>query len=240
MQEPRAAESSPLPNGAGLAAVDPGGPAAAGDFTLSPGDLNAETTRRVTRPAKVLPTSGVQKLLAGADRRARPGCSDDAFGTAPDPEVKCCLQSDDAASREWIPRGITGVSDAKDNELWGDAANTRLFASYDGWDPGREADPATGGCTGAELTANDACNQKGVRITFVQSRTTPATGSPEVTYRHVLLGWTYANPAGHISFDGLHASEYPLQKSAHTSPAPRIPVHSDARAMRRVVRGAGR
>lgn len=216
-QEPRSAQSSPSPNGAGLAAIVPGGAAPAGDFTLSPGDMNAETTKRVTRLGGVLPTSGVQDLLAGANRTARPWCSDDAFGTAPDPDIKYCLQNDDATSKEWIPQGFTGVSDAKDNETWGEAKNIQLFASYDGWDPGREddPDPATGDCTSAEVEADDACNQKGVRITFVQNRINPATGSPEVKYRHVLLGWTYVNSSDHISFDGLHASEYPIQKGVH-------------------------
>ncbi|MGW1508588.1 hypothetical protein [Streptomyces sp. NPDC002394] len=214
-QEPLAAEATP--SSLAAAAWTPGGAAAPGDFTLSPGALNAETTSRVARLDAVLPKSGVQNLLAGANRTVTPWCSRDPFGTAADPDVKYCLQNDDSTSREWIPQGFSGVSDAQDDELWGTAGNVQLFASYDGWDPGRETDPdpATGDCTAAELEANDACNQKGVRITFVQSRTNPATGSPEVKYRHVLLGWTYVNSAGHISFDGLHASEYPIQKGVH-------------------------
>ncbi|MFC9392471.1 hypothetical protein ACFTWS_04815 [Streptomyces sp. NPDC057027] len=197
--------------------TSPGGTADAGDFTMSPGALNSETTTRVARLDSVLPKSGVQNLLAGANRTVTPWCSRDPFGTAPDPDMKYCLQSDDSTSPEWIPQGFTGVSDAQDDELWGTAGNIQLFASYDGSDPGRETDPdpATGDCTEAELAADDACNQKGVRITFVQSRTNPATGSPEIKYRHVLLGWTYVNSADHVSFDGLHASEYPIQKGVH-------------------------
>ncbi|MGW2585802.1 hypothetical protein ACWCYZ_31535 [Streptomyces virginiae] len=217
IQQPRTAEGTPAPLGAD-AWAGPGGAASPADFTLQPGEMNAETTRRVTRLASVLPDSGgVQKLLVGANRTVDPWCSRDPFGTAPDPDIKYCLQKDDSISQEWVPQGITGVSDAKDNELWGAAGNIQLFASYDGWDPGREndPDPSAGDCTAAELEADDACNQKGVRITFVQSRTNPATGSPEIKYRHVLLGWTYVNSADHVSFDGLHAGEYPIQKGVH-------------------------
>ncbi|KOG23922.1 MULTISPECIES: hypothetical protein [Streptomyces] len=216
VQEPLATEAASSPFAA-TAWTSPGGAASPGDFTMSPGALNSETTTRVTRLDSVLPKSGVQNLLAGANRTVDPWCSRDPFGTAADPDIKYCLQSDDSTSREWVPQGFTGVSDAKDNELWGEAGNIQLFASYDGWDPGRETDPnpATGDCTAAELAADDACNQKGVRITFVQSRANPATGSPEIKYRHVLLGWTYVNSADHVSFDGLHAAEYPIQKGVH-------------------------
>ncbi|MGW8884217.1 hypothetical protein [Streptomyces sp. NPDC055749] len=60
-----------------------------------------------------------------------------------------------------------------------------------------------------------------MRITFVQSRTNPATGSPEVKYRHVLLGWSYINSADHISFDGVHstATARPATRWARTGPA---------------------
>ncbi|WP_405442971.1 hypothetical protein OG373_36455 [Streptomyces avidinii] len=216
IQEPRATEGALSALGTRAAAV-PGGAASPGDFTLSPGEMNAETAERVSRLASVLPESGVQDLLAAANRPIEPGCSRDPFAAAPDPAVKYCLKDDDSVSREWIPQGFTGVSDAKVNELWGAAGKIQLFASYDGWDPGRESDPnpAAGDCTAAELEDNDACNQKGVRITFVQSRNNPATGSPEIKYRHVLLGWTYVNSADHVSFDGLHAGEYPIQKGVH-------------------------
>ncbi|MFD3536900.1 hypothetical protein [Streptomyces sp. NPDC058664] len=216
-QEPRATEGTASPFTAS-AWTAPGGAASPGDFTMAPGALNAETTTRVTRLASVLPGSGgVQKLLAEANRTVEPWCSRDPFGTAPNPDIKYCLQNDDSASREWIPQGITGVSDAQADEAWGEARNIQLFASYDGWDPGRETDPdpATGDCTAAELEANDACNQKGVRLTFVQKRTNPVTGGEEVKYRHVLLGWTYVNSADHVSFDGLHSAEYPIQKGVH-------------------------
>lgn len=215
-QEPRATEGIPSPLGS-RAWTAPGGAATPGDFTLSPGAMNADTTTRVTRLDSVLPKSGVQNLLTAANRTAVSSCVRDPFGTAPDPDIRYCLQNDDSISREWVPQGFTGVSDAQDDELWGSAGNIQLYASYDGWDPGRENDPnpATGDCTAAELEANDACNQKGVRITFLQNRVNPVTGVPEIKYRHVLLGWTYENSADHISFDGLHASEYPIQKGVH-------------------------
>ncbi|WP_326593354.1 hypothetical protein [Streptomyces sp. NBC_01294] len=126
-QEPRATAGTPSPHGT-RAWTAPGGAASPGDFTLSPGELNAETTKRVARLDSVLPKSGVQNLLAGANRTVQPWCSRDSFGTAPDPDVKYCLQNDDSVSQEWVPQGFTGVSDAKDNELWGDAGNIQLFA----------------------------------------------------------------------------------------------------------------
>lgn len=216
-QDPRTPQS-PAPAASLRGWSGPGGPAEAGDFTLSAGDLNAETARRVARLDTVLPEQGVQKLLAAADRTATPWCPRDPFGpTALPPDLKYCLQDDDSESLEWIPQAMTGVSDARENERWGSAGDIQLFASYDASDPGRDDDPvpAAGDCTAAELEASDACNQKGVRLTFVQSDTDSATGRPEVAYRHVLLAWAYENEAGHITFDGLHAGEYPLQKGVH-------------------------
>ncbi|MGW1882654.1 hypothetical protein [Streptomyces sp. NPDC001970] len=96
------------------------------------------------------------------------------------------------------------------------AAPVVLFGSYDGYDPNQDNDAdGIGDCTEAELKTEDACNQKGVRITFTQSRVNPATGSPEVKYRHVLPAWTYENTADHVSYDAVHADEDPKQNGVH-------------------------
>lgn len=60
------------------------------------------------------------------------------------------------------------------------------------------------GCTAAE---SDACNEKGIRVTFLD----PATDK----YRHVLLAWPYVNNPGNTSFDAVHASENPQQNGIH-------------------------
>ncbi|MFI1939672.1 hypothetical protein ACH44C_21260 [Streptomyces purpureus] len=216
IQEPRA-QDAPAPTVGAQAWSGPGGPASSAGFTLAAGAMNAETSRRVARLDAVLPKQGVQNLLAAANRDMAPWCAErDPFGSAPDPEIKYCLQNDDSISREWIPQAITGVSDAMDNEKWGEAENILLFGSYDGWDPGRDSnDNGVGDCNEEELAKEDACNQKGVRVTFSQSRINPATSRPEIKYRHVLLAWAYENSADHISYDAVHAKESTLQKGVH-------------------------
>ncbi|MEU3461926.1 hypothetical protein ABZ721_18545 [Streptomyces sp. NPDC006733] len=204
-QDPQAAVSDAAPRVAG-AAVSPGGKADPLDFTLQAGEMNGATADRVALLDGVLPTSGVSKLLAEANRTINTtSCTRDPFGTAPAPALKWCLDKDDSNSREWIPQAMTGVSDAAADERYGvgNDANIQLYASYDNWDPGRDSNGNdVGDCNPDELEANDACNQKGVRISFVQRR---ADGT--VKYRHVLLGWAYLNNADHISFDGVHSDE---------------------------------
>ncbi|MFD5690035.1 hypothetical protein [Streptomyces rubiginosohelvolus] len=207
IQDPPVTKAEAPPAGV-QAWAGPGGAADPDEFTLAPGAMNATTTSRVKRLDAVLPKQGVQNLLVAANRTISPWCSRDPFNTAPDPDLKYCLQDDDSTSHEWIPQAMTGVSDARDNELYGAAGNIQLFASYDNNDPGRDNNQDKyGDCTEAEAKKRDSCNQKGIRITFVQSRTNPATGSPEVKYRHVLLGWTFINSANHVSFDGVHSAE---------------------------------
>ncbi|MCX4534865.1 hypothetical protein OHA79_19330 [Streptomyces sp. NBC_00841] len=189
--------------------TEPGGAASSGDFTLTAG---SNLTSRVERLDAILPKQGVQNLLLAANRTARVNCADrDPFLTSEDPAIKYCLMDDDSTSQEWIPQAVTGVSDAKDNELWGTASDITMFGSYDNWNPGRDSnDNSIGDCNEAELKAHDSCNEKGVRVTFVQRR---ADGT--VKYRHVLLGWLYENSADHISYDALHADEKPLQAGIH-------------------------
>lgn len=140
--------------------------------------------------------SGVQNLLDQANRTATFGsaCTTDPFGSMPAPANRYCWDSDDTNSREWVPQGVTSVSDAQDDELWGDHT-ALVVASYDNYNPGT-VDGVR--CVGS---SNDACNEKGARITFFN----PATHR----YRHVLLAWPYVNNFGHVSFDALHARDNP-------------------------------
>ncbi|MEU8529348.1 hypothetical protein AB0C77_27740 [Streptomyces sp. NPDC048629] len=207
-QDPRATVGDGVPDAPRLMApaADPGGAADPSGFTLQAGAMNGTTADRVARLDGVLPKSGVSKLLSEANRDINTSsCARDPFGSAPPPALKWCLEIDDSTSREWIPQAMTGVSDAADSEQYGvgNDTNIQLYASYDNWDPGRDSnDNEVGDCNPDELEANDACNQKGVRISFVQRR---ADGT--VKYRHVLLGWAYVNNSQHISFDGVHSAE---------------------------------
>ncbi|MFC5151800.1 hypothetical protein [Streptomyces amakusaensis] len=220
-QDPRATEAPAPPTLGPQAWTGPGGLADPADYTLAPGAQNAATAERVTRLDAVLPKQSLTNLLGNLNRTAEIGCTNrDPFGSAaPQPDVKYCLQNDDSVTKEWIPQSITGVSDAKDNEAWGSDAgrNIHLFSAYDDYDPGRNnsGDTQVGDCTPAELEADDACNQKGVRVTFSQKKVDPVTGVESVKYRHVLLAWTYVNSAGNISFDGLHSAESPMQNGIH-------------------------
>ncbi len=162
----------------------------ASDFNLAAGgDLSGLDSQLDA----ALPKQGVQNLLLQANRDLTTGssCAVNPFGgTALAPVQKYCWQSDDQNTTEWVPQAITGVDDAQDDEEWG-SARPVLTAWYDNSDPGR-----SDGCTASE---SDACNEKGVRVTFLD----PST----LKYRHVLLVWPYTNSAGHASFDALHAKE---------------------------------
>lgn len=156
-----------------------------GGFGLAATDLS----ERVADLSASLPTQGVQNLLSQADKSVSRGtaCATDPFGagdggTAPlAPAVKYCWSDDDALSKEWIPQGITGVSDAQADEYWG--TKRPVITSW--------YDDATA-CTPA---GTPACADKGVRLSFLD----PATGK----YRHVLLAYPYYNSYGHISYRAI-------------------------------------
>ncbi|MGT2531721.1 hypothetical protein ACU4GG_35200 [Streptomyces nojiriensis] len=111
----------PLLGSPALAA--PGDPATASSFNLKSGpDLSAQ----VADLKAAFPTQGVQDLLDQGNRVAKTGasCTTDPFGTGDDGKVlaparKLCWDSGDSLTEEWIPQGITGVSDARADELWG-------------------------------------------------------------------------------------------------------------------------
>ncbi|MEV5545876.1 hypothetical protein AB0L35_06995 [Streptomyces sp. NPDC052309] len=91
------------------------------------------------------------------------------------------------------------MSDAQEDEDWGTSdAEPIAVGSYDARNPGR-SDQASGREDCLEASASDACNEKGVRVSFLNQATKK--------YRHVLLVWPYVNSKEHVSFDALHARE---------------------------------
>jgi hypothetical protein len=141
--------------------------------------------------------SGVQNLLDNANRTATFGsaCTTDPFGSMPAPANRYCFDPADTNSQEWVPQGVTSVSDAQDDELWG-THQALMISSYDNYNPG-----TVDGVRCVTSNTDDACNEKGARVTFLD----PATHR----YRHVLLAWPYINSFGHLSFDALHARDNP-------------------------------
>ncbi|MER5928937.1 hypothetical protein [Streptomyces sp. NPDC002054] len=176
----------------------PGDPAVASSFNLKPGpDLNGH----VTALKAALPTQGIQTLLDQGNRVAKTGtsCTTDPFGTGDSgtilaPDRKFCWDGGDSDTKEWIPQGITGVSDAQADELWG-TRKPLVTAWYDKASKDLcDSDPAT-------------CHDKGVRLSFLDPETA-VPGDPDGRrYRHVLLVEPYYNSFQHISYKAvdLHA-----------------------------------
>lgn len=160
----------------------PGDPATASAFNLKSGpDLSGH----VADLKDALPVQGVQNLLDQANRVARTGtsCTTDPFGTGDDgtvlaPAQKFCWDPGDSATAEWIPQGITGVSDAQADELWG-SRKPLVTAWY------------------------DKAGSRGVRLSFLDP-VTEVPGDPEGRrYRHVLLVEPYYNSYDHISYKAV-------------------------------------
>ncbi|MEU6755638.1 hypothetical protein [Streptomyces sp. NPDC046685] len=175
-------------------AAAPGDPATASAFDLTSGpDLSGH----VAALKAALPTQGVQNLLDQGNRVAKTGasCATDPFGTGDDgsvlrPAKKICWDAGDSDTREWIPQGLTGVSDAQADELWG--TRKPLVASW--------YDKASTTLCSADP---DTCYDKGVRLSFLDPETEVA-GSPESRrYRHVLLVEPYYNSYGNVSYKAI-------------------------------------
>ncbi|MFG2873595.1 hypothetical protein ACGFYU_00940 [Streptomyces sp. NPDC048337] len=175
-------------------AATPGDPATASAFDLKSGpDLSGP----VADLKAALPTQGVQDLLDQGNRIAKTGasCTADPFGTGDDggvlpPARKLCWDGGDSDTEEWIPQGLTGVSDAQVDELWGsrkplvaswyDKANTQLCST----------DP-------------DTCQDKGVRLSFLDPETEVPGNADGRRYRHVLLVEPYYNSYGNVSYRAI-------------------------------------
>lgn len=198
-----------------LAAPVPGRP---GDFQLKAG---SSLTSLVNQLDAALPKQGLTELMELANREAG---WDGACGSTgiygPDLAVnhRVCWKSDDATSTEWVPQAISGVSDAQEDEDWGTSnAEPIVVGSYDAQNPGR-SDYEAGRENCVQTAASDACNEKGVRITFFNQATQ--------MYRHVLLVWPYINSKNHISFDALHAREGKCTSSVTSSCRAQNGIHA--------------
>jgi hypothetical protein len=133
-----------------------------------------------------LKKSGVQALLnAPGNRKAAHRGSCGSRAGVPAGSDWFCFNRGDTATKEWYPQGVTGVSDAQDDELWG--SEQALLVSWYDHDKRKP--------------------HKSVRVTFVNTRTS--------TYRHVLLVWPYQRGGGgpptyepvgtHGTAKGIHA-----------------------------------
>ncbi|MER7467476.1 hypothetical protein [Streptomyces sp. NPDC097981] len=180
--------------GAPARAATPGDPATASSFNLKSGpDLSGP----VADLKAALPTQGIQDLLDQGNRIAKTGasCTTDPFGTGDNgaalaPARKLCWDGGDADTEEWIPQGITGVSDAQADELWG-SRKPLVTAWYD--------KASTSLCTADPGT----CPDKGVRLSFLDPET-PVAGDPDGRrYRHVLLVEPYYNSYGNASYKAI-------------------------------------
>ncbi|MFF4080122.1 hypothetical protein ACFYZN_12015 [Streptomyces sp. NPDC001777] len=174
-------------------------PGRAADFKLAKGtDISA----LVGKLYAGLPTQGLTELMEQANRPAGWGsdCGDTGiYGPDLTAAPRVCWKSDDAISSEWVPQAITGVSDAQEDEDWGTSnAEPIAVAGYDAENPGR-SDYLSGKDNCLLSPTSDACNEKGIRVSFFNQATK--------MYRHVLLVWPYMNSKDHISFDALHARE---------------------------------
>jgi hypothetical protein len=202
-QEPMA-ERGTLAEGQAVQAYPGAGePAPAEEYGLTAG---SDLSGMIDELAASLPAQDVEDLLDQGNRVLSTGeTCPDPFGVGDGglpplaPSDAYCFQDDDSLTTEWIPQAVSGVSDAEEDEVWGENSRPVLTSWYDSQNPGRED-----GCTSSE---SDACNEKGVRISFIDPET--------LTYRHVLLVWPYDNSADHISFDAVHAGEETLQEGIH-------------------------
>lgn len=131
------------------AAAAPAAPALS-DFQLMP--AGTDLPSRVAALDAQLPKLGVQNILAQANRTDAPksaDCTSPALSTNTKHVVrKFCFNGGDTSTDEWIPQGITTVSDAVDDELWG-AKQAILVSWYDD-----KTDPV-----------------KGVRVSFLDTAT---------------------------------------------------------------------
>ncbi|MEU8119914.1 hypothetical protein AB0C21_14515 [Spirillospora sp. NPDC049024] len=102
------------------------------DFVIRRGAGKAKVVKALDRKLK---RSGVQALLnANGNRKLRvegsKGCPPKK-AQVPDKALAYCWASgEDSAGENWIPQGVSTVSDAKDNEKWGNAGQTMVVTWY--------------------------------------------------------------------------------------------------------------
>jgi hypothetical protein len=158
---------------------------APGDFALR--KSNADLQARVDALDARLAKSGVQRLLAEANRNAvhNGPCKAGAFDDIPAGSQWFCFEPDDAGETggtpEWIPQGITTVADAQADGLWGDRQAILVSWYDDAHEP-----------------------KKGVRVSFLDPKTRK--------YRHVLLVYPFFRANGEPAYEivgrpegGIHA-----------------------------------
>ncbi|MFF2326558.1 MULTISPECIES: hypothetical protein [unclassified Streptomyces] len=193
-------------------------PGRSADFRLAAG---SDLSGLVTALDDALPKQGLTALMEQANRRAtwEGACGNDGiYGSDLAVNHRVCWKSDDATSSEWVPQAITGVSDAQEDEDWGTSNSDPIaVAGYDAENPGR-SDYAAGRDNCVQASVSDACNEKGIRVTFFNQATQ--------MYRHVLLVWPYINSKDHISFDALHAREGSCASVVTSSCAAQNGIHA--------------
>ncbi|MBO2454578.1 hypothetical protein J4573_46345 [Actinomadura barringtoniae] len=128
-----------------------------GDFVLKRGASNSGIIKGLD---KSLNKSGVQKLLKAANNKLGTHCSG---ARVPTKAVKYCWTKTDDNTGTWTPQGVTSVSDAMNNEKWG---NSRYVMGVSWWAK-----------SGARLTFVDLKNKK-YRHVLLAYPTKTKTGKP--------------------------------------------------------------
>lgn len=144
----------------------------AGDFVLEKQEA-VGTPAPVEELERALPRQGVQDLLAEANRLAEPGCKPTNPEMPETPSRSYCFEKGDNDTYDWYPQGITTVSDAQRDELWG-SKQAILVSWYD-----KEKGPGNPGDEGIE---------KGARVSFLDPETNQ--------YQHVLLVYPFEGKNG--------------------------------------------
>ncbi|MBS7531100.1 hypothetical protein IC619_011400 [Hazenella sp. IB182353] len=86
-------------------------------FILGKNDMNLP--EKTLELDKELNKSGIQNLLAEANRQAEHGCNSLAISDVSDVIDSWCFNTGDNLTNEWYPQGISGVGDAQQDDLWG-------------------------------------------------------------------------------------------------------------------------
>lgn len=153
------------------------------DFTLHPAATKAASLSSSLN--KKLYRDSVSTILKKANRKARKGtaCHTNAFAGESVTNWRYCFDGADSKSPEWVPQGVTGVSDAKANESW-NGTKPLLVSWYDSKN------------AACHKGSPDWCHKKGSRISFLDSQTG--------RYANVLLAYPKVNSAHHLSYSPVN------------------------------------